>query len=98
MGIFKIESGSVATVAVLVNGGEVYVPVGASVAAAVLLAGHQATRNSPVDLSPRAPYCLMGVCFECLMTIDGVPGRQACMMSAEPGMVIECGSLPGDAK
>jgi NADH dehydrogenase/NADH:ubiquinone oxidoreductase subunit G len=31
---------------------------------------------------------MMGICFECLVEIDGVPNRQACMVAAEPGMVV----------
>jgi hypothetical protein len=33
----------------------------------------------------------MGVCFECLVTIDGVGNRQACMIEARDGMRIESG-------
>ena len=32
---------------------------------------------------------MMGVCFECLMVIDGVPSRQACMVTVREGMRIE---------
>ena len=35
-----------------------------------------------------APYCMMGVCFDCLAEIDGVPNRQSCMVEARPGMRI----------
>jgi D-hydroxyproline dehydrogenase subunit gamma len=37
----------------------------------------------------RAPYCMMGVCFECLVTIDGVGNRQACLIPARAGMRVE---------
>ena len=63
-------------------------PEGASAAAAVLLAGLPAIRETPVTGSPRAPLCLMGVCFDCLAEIDGVPNRQACMVPVAPGMRI----------
>lgn len=62
---------------------------GESVATAALAAGLQATRNAPVSGEPRAPYCLMGVCFECLMTIDGLPNRQACLVPVQEGMTVE---------
>jgi succinate dehydrogenase/fumarate reductase-like Fe-S protein len=77
-----------ATIEVLVDGTPVLVPEGASAAAAVLLAGLPAIRATPVSGSPRAPFCLMGVCFDCLAEIDGVPNRQACMVPATPGMRI----------
>jgi len=61
-------------------------PAGISVAAALLLAGAGATRTSPVSGTPRAPYCMMGVCFECLVVIDGEPDHQACMVEIRDGM------------
>lgn len=90
MPIFHATPGLEARIAVTVNGVRVSVPAGASAAAAVLLSGPESTRISPVDESPRAPFCMMGVCFECLMTIDGTPNRQACMVNVAPGMTIEC--------
>jgi D-hydroxyproline dehydrogenase subunit gamma len=77
-----------ATVAVSVEGRDVRVPEGASAAAAMLLAGLAGTRETPVTGAPRAPYCLMGVCFDCLAEIDGIPNRQSCMVAVAPGMVI----------
>lgn len=77
-----------AGVAVFVDGREVRVPEGASAAAAVLLAGLGAIRDTPVGGAPRAPYCLMGVCFDCLAEIDGIPNRQSCMVTVSPGMRI----------
>ncbi|HEX7198692.1 MAG TPA: 2Fe-2S iron-sulfur cluster-binding protein, partial [Dongiaceae bacterium] len=64
------------------------VPFGASAAAAVLVAGFRSIRETPVDGSERAPYCMMGICFDCLAEIDGVPNRQSCMIEARPGMQI----------
>lgn len=59
-----------------------------TVAAALLGQGISTLRRSVVGDRPRAPYCLMGVCFECLVTIDGVQNRQACMTVVRDGMVI----------
>jgi hypothetical protein len=77
-----------ASIEVLVEGTPVLVPEGASAAAAVLLAGLPDIRETPVTGSPRAALCLMGVCFDCLAEIDGVPNRQSCMVPATPGMRI----------
>jgi hypothetical protein len=78
--------GAEATIAVEVEGRIVHVPDGASTAAAVLVAGLPSLRDTPVRGSPRAPYCMMGVCFDCLAEIDGVPNRRSCMIPARPGM------------
>lgn len=61
---------------------------GDSVAAAVLSARPGFTRTTPARGGPRAPYCMMGVCFECLMEIDGVPNRQACLVQVRDGMTV----------
>ncbi|MBV9553098.1 MAG: (2Fe-2S)-binding protein [Alphaproteobacteria bacterium] len=84
----KRPEGSAATVWVTVEGREVQVPAGASAAAALLLAGLAATRETAVSGAARGPYCLMGVCFECLAEIDGVPNCQSCMVTIGPGMAI----------
>lgn len=77
-----------ATVEVLVDGRAVRVPAGSSAAAAVLVAGLPATRTTPVSGAARSPYCLMGICFECLVEIDGVANQQACMVTVAAGMRI----------
>ncbi len=45
-------------------------------------------RTHAVGGEPRAPYCLMGVCFECLAEVDGVPNRQGCLVPVREGMRI----------
>ena len=37
----------------------------------------------------RAPFCMMGTCFECLVEIDGQPNRQACLTIVREGMDIK---------
>ena len=82
------ETGS-NTVTLSIEGREFRVPVGISVAAAVLLCGFNKVRNTPVTDSPRLPYCMMGICFDCLMNIDGVPNQQACQVEVRENMTIE---------
>jgi hypothetical protein len=77
-----------ATIAVDVEGRIVHVLPGATAAAAVLAAGLRSIRETPVGGNERGPYCLIGVCFDCLAEIDGVPNRQSCMVEARPGMRI----------
>jgi D-hydroxyproline dehydrogenase subunit gamma len=76
------------TVAVTVDGRRVIVAAGASAAAAVLAAGFDSIRETLVDGRERAPYCMMGVCFDCLAEIDGAANRQSCMIEVRPGMHI----------
>ncbi len=76
------------TVTVWIEGEAVQVPVGETVAAAVLVHNLGYTRTTPLSGAPRAPLCMMGVCFECLMEIDGLPNRQACQVEVADGMTI----------
>ena len=70
------------------EGAQIEVLAGETVAAAVLAAETDYTRTSAISGVHRAPYCQMGICFECLMEIDGVPNRQACMIEVREGMKV----------
>lgn len=60
---------------------------GDTVAAAVLAQSGDAFRSTANE-TPRAAYCMMGVCFECLLEIDGKANMQGCMTHARDGMVV----------
>src|SRR5687768_14831831 len=77
------------SVTVFVEGRAVTARKGDSVAAAMLAAGIDHCRTTPVSGSPRAPFCMMGVCFDCLVTIDGTGNRQGCLVRVRDGMRIE---------
>ena len=62
---------------------------GDTVAAALLAAGVTICRTTPVSGAPRGPYCMMGVCFDCLVTIDGAGNRQGCLVPLVQDMRIE---------
>lgn len=62
-------------------------PRGMNLAAALLSAGVAVFRKTPVTAAPRAPYCMMGACFDCLVEIDGLR-LQACMTEVREGLVI----------
>lgn len=61
---------------------------GDTVAAVVMLHAGRPYRHSILSGSERAPFCMMGICFECLVEIDGVPNQQGCLRGVEPGMRI----------
>ncbi|HEY2021454.1 (2Fe-2S)-binding protein [Paraburkholderia sp.] len=88
--LFKqIDGATPRMVRIVVDGREVNVPEYANVAAALLYAGVSVFRHTPVGAAPRAPYCMMGVCFDCLVEIDGSPNRQACMVRVHDGMEVK---------
>jgi predicted molibdopterin-dependent oxidoreductase YjgC len=92
----KLHDDAGALVKVTIDGEQVDVPAGETVAAAALIHGLSPFRTSPVSGSPRAPYCMMGVCFDCLVEIDGTPNRQACQTRVEDGMTIKRQDGPGE--
>lgn len=75
------------TLNVIIDGQACEIPGGLSVAAALGLSGNGVTRSS-ISGEPRAPFCGMGVCQECRVTVNG---RRvlACQTLCQPDMVIE---------
>ena len=69
-----------------IDGAEVNVQAGATVAAAILI-GRSGFRRS-VQGELRGPVCGMGVCFECRATVDGQPQLRTCQRLCENGMVV----------
>ena len=84
----RLEESDSRWVEVQIDGASTRVREGESVAAALLASGMRSCRTTSVSVAPRAPYCMMGVCFECLVEIDGVPNRQSCQIPVEEGMQI----------
>ncbi len=81
---------------VKVDGEQVSAFAGESVATVLLASGRQTFRHSERNHAPRGLFCGMGVCFDCLVTIDGIENVRACMTPVEDGMMIETGGHPHD--
>ena len=76
---------------------EYLVPEGISVAAALMgPINAEYTSINAITGERRAPNCFMGVCFECLVKINGVPGQQACMTQVAEGMRISRQPVTGE--
>ena len=84
----RLEINSDTWITIYVEGQAIKAAPDDTVAAAILSAGLLPSRTTPVSNSSRAPYCLMGVCFECLVTIDGIENSQACMTQVKEGMQV----------
>ena len=70
------------------EGQPIYAQPGETVAAALLAGGINEFRATPEKGSERGPFCMMGVCFDCLVVIDEQPNQQACQVFVEPGMKV----------
>jgi len=70
-----------------VNGLPVQACQGETIHAALIAAGYRQFRKSKTE-QPRGIFCGMGVCYECLVTIDNGPRKQACVTIVEEGMEV----------
>lgn len=82
------KSGSV-SLTLYIDGVPVEAECGETVAAVLLRQQSPASRTTPVRESPRAPYCMMGVCFDCLAIVNGVASTQSCLVTVQEGMRVE---------
>ena len=91
MGGFRpaMDLASLPSVRVTVDGTGIQAPSVWSVADLLLFQGGRPYRRSAVSGEPRAPFCMMGVCFDCLVTVDGEANRQGCLVRLREGMAIQ---------
>lgn len=62
---------------------------GQSVGAALLAAGHRSWRTTRHGGAPRGLFCGIGVCFDCLVVVNGRPNQRACLTEARDGDLVE---------
>jgi len=77
-----------AKVTISVDGRMIEAHRGEMLAAALMAGGVVRLRESPNTGSPRGAFCLMGVCQECLIKIDGKL-RQACLTTVTEGLEVQ---------
>ncbi|MET3803344.1 putative molibdopterin-dependent oxidoreductase YjgC [Nakamurella sp. UYEF19] len=61
---------------------------GQSIGAALIAAGHRSWRTTRINGAPRGIFCGIGICFDCLVTVNGRPSRRACLIDVQPGDVV----------
>ncbi|MFZ0159635.1 MAG: (2Fe-2S)-binding protein, partial [Kineosporiaceae bacterium] len=70
------------------DGHEIPFRPGQSIGAALWVAGERALRTTRIASAPRGLFCGIGVCFDCLVVIDGVPDQRACVTPAAAGLEV----------
>lgn len=83
----EVERGEAITI--VIDGKDYAVHVGETVATAMIAEGRRAFRRTARRDAPRGLYCGMGVCYDCLVVVDGRPNTRACMTSVRPGMRVD---------
>jgi predicted molibdopterin-dependent oxidoreductase YjgC len=82
-----VERGRALTI--VVDGAELRAYKGESIAAALLGSGRRFTRWTARTGEPRGYVCGMGICQDCLVTVDGLPNVRACMTPVRDGLRVE---------
>jgi predicted molibdopterin-dependent oxidoreductase YjgC len=70
------------------DGRDITFATGQTVGAALVANRVHSWRSTRRFNRPRGLFCGIGVCFDCLITIDGVANLRACLVAAEPAMVV----------
>ena len=62
---------------------------GQSIAAALIANGQRELRRTRFEEEPRSIFCGIGICFDCVVTIDGVANQRACLIEISSDMKVE---------
>lgn len=89
------EMGGGRPVTIYVDGVPLAAREGEPIAAALYAHGIRVTRYSSRSGEPRGPFCMIGRCTECAMTVDGVPNVRTCMTAVRDGMRVDTPGRPG---
>jgi predicted molibdopterin-dependent oxidoreductase YjgC len=90
-GDLRIQTGAIRgqPFQITVNGNAVNAYPGETIAAVLLAEGWQVFRHTELTGEPRGPFCGMGLCFDCLVTVNGQPNVRACVTHVQPGDKVE---------
>ncbi|MFH2040522.1 MAG: (2Fe-2S)-binding protein [Chloroflexota bacterium] len=71
------------------NGQNITAYHGETIATVLLGSGMKMLHHSTLSGEPRGVFCGMGLCYDCLVTLNGEPNIRACRTYAQPGDVVE---------
>ena len=72
-----------------IDGNEVTAYEGETIATVLLAEGIRVFGRTENEDHYRGIYCGMGICYECLLTVDGLQNVRACQTAVMDGMEIE---------
>ena len=90
----RLDHRAAPSVTLTFEGRKIEAQQGDTVAAALLSEQETTFRTTSVSGRPRGPLCMMGVCFDCLLSIDGEDNKQGCQVLVRDGMVVQRQSGP----
>jgi predicted molibdopterin-dependent oxidoreductase YjgC len=83
-----VEPGPDRPLTILVDGEPVTGTAGQTIAGVLLGAGRRQWRTTREGGAPRGVFCGIGVCFDCLVEVNGVQDVRACLRRAQDGDVV----------
>jgi predicted molibdopterin-dependent oxidoreductase YjgC len=76
------------------DGHEVTAHAGQTVGASLIDAGIRSWRTTRNHGEPRGIFCGIGICYDCLITVDGLANQRACLVRAANGMRLSSEPAP----
>jgi predicted molibdopterin-dependent oxidoreductase YjgC len=73
-------------VTIFIDGEKLDVPAGMTLAATLYMAGKRVLRNTPKNHEPRSLFCGMGICYDCMVVVDGRANVRACQTEVRSDM------------
>lgn len=70
-----------------VDGRTVSAVEGEPLAAALIAAGHWRLGRTATG-QPRGPFCMIGLCQDCVVTVNGQPGVRSCTTAVTAGLCV----------
>ena len=74
------------TVPIFIDEEKIEVPAGTTLAAALYMAGKRVMRHTPKNHDPRSLFCGMGICYDCMVVVDGRANVRACQTEVRSDM------------
>lgn len=71
------------------NGKEISCESGQSIAAALIASDYRELRKTRFGNEPRSIFCGIGICFDCIVVVDGVANQRSCLIEVAQGMNVE---------
>lgn len=92
-----VQPGPERPLTILVDGEPVTGTAGQTIAGVLLGAGRREWRTTRDGGAPRGVFCGIGVCFDCLVEVNGLRDVRACLRRARDGDVVtrQGGRTPG---
>ena len=71
------------------NGKDFECESGQTIAAALIAADQRELRSTRFGNEPRSIFCGIGICYDCVVVVDGIANQRSCLIEARDGMKVE---------